>query len=131
MLFRSRGPILPGSGGVAADPKSLKWAATQSPNLIHVYEGEMPVRTFKLNPGRSIYRQGLLSFAPSGAVVVATRPSGEVDKDVWLLAYETAEGKEGQILSLFEWDREQMLDFVVGPRMIWEGHNPSTYESKY
>ncbi len=127
----SHAPMLPGSGGVAADPKSLKWAATQSPNLIHLYEGEMPLKTLKLGPGRSIYRQGLLSFAPSGAVVVATRPSDEVDRDVRLLAYETAEGKEGQVFSLFDWDSERMLDFVVGPRMIWEGHQPSTYKSKY
>ena len=127
----SLGPVLPGSGGVAADPKSLKWAATQSPNQIHVYEGGMPLKTLKLAPGKSIYRQGLLSFAPSGAVVVATRPSDEVDQGVWLTAYETAEGKEGQIQSLFPWERERMLDFVVGPRMIWEGHSPSTYKSKY
>jgi hypothetical protein len=127
----SRGPMLTGSGGVAADPKSLKWAATQSPNLIHVYEGEMALKTFKLAPGKSIYRQGLLSFAPSGAIVVASRHSDEVDEEVWLTAYETAEGKEGQIQSLFPWDRERMLDFVVGPRMIWERNSPSTYESKY
>lgn len=127
----SLGPILPGSGGVAADPKSLKWAATQSPNEIHLYEGGMAVKTFKLAPGKYIYGQGLLSFAPSGAVVVASRHSDEVDKEVWLTAYETAEGKEGQIQSLFPWNRERMLDFVVGPRMIWEGHSPSTYQSKY
>jgi hypothetical protein len=127
----SRGPMLPGRGGVAADPSSLKWAATQSPNLIHVFEGEMALKTFKLAPGKSIYRQGLLSFAPSGAVVVATRPSDEVDTGVWLTAYETAEGKEGQIRSLFLWDKERMLDFVVGPRMIWERHSPSTYKSEY
>ena len=127
----SLGPVLPGSGGVAADPKSLKWAATQSPNLIHVYEGGMPLKTFKLAPGKSIYRQGLLSFAPSGAVVVASRHSDEVDKEVWLTAYETAEGKEGQILSLFPWEYERMLDFVVGPRMIWEGHAPSPVKSLF
>ncbi len=128
---QSPGPVLPGSGGVAADPKSLKWAATQSPNLIHVYEGGMALRTFKLASGKSIYGQGLLSFAPSGAVVVASRHSDEVDKEVWLTAYETAEGVEGQILSLFPWNRERMLDFVVGPRMLWERHSPSDFESKY
>ncbi len=127
----SLAPVLAGSGGVAADPKSLKWAATQSPNMIHLYEGGMFLKTFKLAPGKSVYRQGLLSFAPSGAVVVATRHSDEVDQEVWLTAYETAEGKEGQIQSLFPWNRERMLDFVVGPRMIWERHSPSTYESKY
>ena len=127
----SPGPILPGSGGVAADPKSLKWAATQSPNLIHVYEGGMALKTFKLAPGKSIYAQGLLSFAPSGAVVVATRHSDEVEQEVWLTAYETAEGKEGRIFSLFPWNRERMLDFVVGPRMLWERNSPSTFESKY
>ena len=127
----SLGPVLPGPGGVAADPKSLKWAATQSPNEIHVYEGGMPLKTFKLAPGKSIYREGLLSFAPSGAVVVASRHSDEVDQEVWLTAYETAEGKEGQIISLFPWNRERMLDFVVGPRMIWEGHAPSPVRSQY
>ncbi len=125
------GPVLPGSGGVAADPKSLKWAATQSPNLIHVYEGPMPLHTFTLSSGRGLYGQGLLAFAPSGAVVVASRRSDEVDKEVWLTAYETAEGRVGQVLSLFPWQRERMLDFVVGPRMIWDRHSPSPYESKY
>ena len=125
-----RGPILPGRGGVAADPATLRWAATQSPNLIHLYEGELHLKTFKLSAGRSIYRQGLLSFAPSGAIVVATRPSDEVDTGVWLMAYETAEGKEGQILSLFPWDKERMLDLVVGPRMLWDRHSPSP-KSRY
>jgi hypothetical protein len=125
-----RGPILPGRGGVAADPATLRWAATQSPNLIHLYEGELLLKTFKLSAGKSIYRQGLLSFAPSGAIVVATRPSDEVDTGVWLMAYETAEGKEGQILSLFPWDKERMLDMVVGPRMLWDRHHPSP-KSRY
>jgi hypothetical protein len=117
----SRGPLLPGPGGVAADISSLKWAATQSPNQVCVFEGEELVKKLQLPPNKRHYRNGLLSFAPAGTVVVAARPADEEIGEVWLLMYDT---KTDQMRSLFPWKYERMVDFVVGPRMYWERHEP-------
>jgi hypothetical protein len=114
-------PILPGVGGVAADPKSLKWAAAQEPNLIYVYEGEELIKTLKLPPGKSLYRRGLLSFSEASSLCVACRDSDTQAGKVWLLMYDV---RNGNVRSLFPWDKEPMTDFVVGPRMIWERNSP-------
>ncbi len=128
----SRGPLLPGRGGVAADTASLKWAATQNPDEIYVFEGEHLMDKFKLPPNKSHYRNGILSFAPTGAVVAAMRDSDKADDDPWLIQYHTKETKyEAKVRDLFQWDRGRMLDFVVGPRMYWERHEPSIYKSVY
>jgi hypothetical protein len=128
----NRGPLLAGRGGVAADTASLKWAATQSPNEIHVFEGEHVMHQFKLPANKRFYRHGLLSFALTGAVVVAARDGDKVEDDPWLIQYHTKEVKnEKRIRLLFKWDRARMLDFVVGPRMYWERHEPKVYESIY
>ena len=124
----SQKPILPESGGVAADPASLRWAATQSPNQIYVFEGEHLQKKLRLPPNKSIYRNGLLSFAPAGDVVVAARPRDQQIGETWLLQYDT---RKDEIRSLFPWEKEPIVDFVVGPRMYWERHSPSTYRSLY
>jgi hypothetical protein len=121
-------PLLPGCGGVAADPKSLKWAATQSPNQVCVFEGQEPVKTLRLPPGRSIYGKGMLSFSPAGSLCVAARKSDEAGGEPWLLMYDV---DTDEIRSLFPWTREKMTDFVVGPRMYWERNSPSTFKSIY
>ena len=126
----SRGPLLPGHGGVAADTASLKWAATQSPNRVCVFEGEELITRLRLPPNKSIYRNGLLSFAPAESVVVAVRDSDSLENPPWLIQYQTAEGKDG-IRSLFEWKLDRMVDFVVGPRMYWDRRSPSTYRTMY
>jgi hypothetical protein len=123
-------PLLPQPGGVACDTATLKWAATQPPNEIVVFEGQERIRSLKLPPNKSIYRQGLLSFGPAGKLVVATRPSDAGEGGVWLLQFETDPEKEG-LRSLFPWERERMVDFAVGPRMYWERHEPNTYRSIY
>ena len=129
----SKGPLLPEAGGVAADTASLKWAATQPPNLVCVFEGEEPVKKFKLPANKRIYRNGLLSFAPAGGVVVAARPSDEEVGEVWLILFETKDdGTDKEtIRNLFPWNKERMVDFVVGPRMLWERKSPSDYKSIY
>ena len=78
----SRGPILPKPGGVAADTATQKWAATQSPNLIYVFDGEEQVKKLRLPPNKGIYRNGLLSFGLAGSVVVAARPSDNLEGDL-------------------------------------------------
>ncbi len=127
-----RDPLLPGRGGVAADTSSLKWAATQSPKKICVFEGEELMKELELPPNRRFFRNGLLSFSGTGAVVAAVRDADKPDDDPWLIQYETEEKpNRPDMVSLFKWDRAPMLDFVVGPRMIWERHEPSTYKSIY
>ena len=128
----SKGPLLPGRGGVAADPASLKWAATQSPDQICVFEGEELMQKLQLPANKSFHRQGLLSFGLTGAVVVAARDSDKAEDDPWLIQYETEENEnKPEIRNLFKWNRARMLDFVVGPRMYWERHDPSSYRSVY
>lgn len=121
-------PLLPEPGGVAADPKSLRWAATQSPNQIYVFEGGELMKKLRLPPNQSIYRQGLLSFSPCGSLCVAARKSDEAVGQPWLLMYDV---EKENIRSLFQWKGEQMNDFVVGPRMLWNRNSPSTYKSVY
>ncbi len=121
-------PLLPGPGGVAADPKSLRWAATQGSNQIYVFEGPELEKKLRLPPKKSHYRNGLLSFSPAGTVCVAVRDSDTATGEVWLLMYDI---EKDEIRSLFPWKRERMTDFVVGPRMIWERNSPNTYKSLY
>lgn len=121
-------PILPETGGVAADPQTTKWAATQNPNQVYIFDGSEHEKTLRLPPGKSIYRQGLLSFGPAESVVVASRDSDALDTLPWLMMYD---GETGECRSLFPWDKEPMTDFVVGPRMYWERNQPNTYKSTY
>ncbi len=121
-------PLLPEPGGVAADPKSLRWAATQKPNLIYVFEGEELVKKLRLPPGKMIYRNGLLSFSPAGSLCVACRDQDKAQEEPWLLMYNI---EDDEIRSLFPWQGPVMTDFVVGPRMYWERNSPNTYKSIY
>lgn len=121
-------PLLPANGGVAADPKSLRWAATQAPNQIYVFEGEEMVKKLRLPPGKTFYRNGLLSFSPAGSLCVAVRPSDEAEGEVWLLMYNV---EKDEIRSLFPWTKERMTDFVVGPRMFWDRKSPTNIKSTY
>ncbi|MGD0900639.1 MAG: hypothetical protein ABR915_22635 [Thermoguttaceae bacterium] len=124
----SKKPVLPVSGGVAADPKSLRWAACQDPNTILVYEGEELVKKLRLPPGKSFYRNGLLSFSPAGSIIVAVRDEDKQVGDVWFLCYDI---DKDDVRSLFPWKFEQMQDFTSGPRMLWNRHSPSGYKSTY
>jgi hypothetical protein len=124
----SGGPILPDPGGVAADPKSLKWAVTQPPDQIFVMEGEELVKKLQLPQGRSMYRQGLLSFSPCGSLCVSARDRDQPVGKPWLLMYDL---DEDEVRSLFRWTRETMTDFVVGPRMLWDRQSPDDHKSIY
>jgi hypothetical protein len=121
-------PLLPEPGGVAADPKTLQWAATQGRNEVHVFEGEELMKSLRLPAGKSHYRNGLLSFSPAGSVCVVARDSQETVGEPWFLMYNIEEDK---IRSLFPWQKETMTDFVVGPRMLWERNSPNTSKSQF
>lgn len=121
-------PILPEAGGVAADPKTLQWAATQNRNQVYVFEGEELMKTLRLPAGKSHYRNGLLSFSPAGSLCVVARDSQESVGEPWFLMYNI---EEDEIRSLFPWQKETMTDFVVGPRMLWERNAPDTYRSQF
>ena len=66
-------PVLPASGGVAADHSSLRWAAAQAPNAIKVYEGQQYMKSLRLPPNKKFYKGGLMSFGPDGSLCVAVQ----------------------------------------------------------
>ena len=121
-------PILPTSGGVAADPNSLRWAASQDPNLIYIYEADQMVKKLRLPPGKSIYRNGLLSFSSTGSLCVAVGDSDKDNGEVWLLMYDI---EKDEVKSLFPWQQEPMQDFVAGPRMPWDRRAASGKKSTF
>ena len=121
-------PVLPISGGVAADPKSLRWAAGQDPNLIYVYEAQDLIKKLRLPPGKSLYKSGLLSFSPAGSLVVAVRDEDKEVGEIWFLCYDI---DKDSVKTLFRWEHELLQDFTAGPRMLWERHQPSTYKSTF
>jgi len=123
-----RGPVLPGLGGVAADPISQKWAAAQSPNAIYLFDGEQQMKRFGLPVDKQHYLGGLLSFAPGNGLVAAARPARSPAGPVSFVHYDTQRSLLGD---LFVWDKDRLVDFVVGPRMTWDLRNPSTYKSTY
>ena len=79
-------------------------------------------------PNKSIYRNGLLSFSPAGSLCVVGRDSQQAVGEPWFFMYDI---KEDQIRSLFPWTRENMTDFVVGPRMSWDRNERTIIESIY
>jgi len=121
-------PVLPTSGGVAADPKSLRWAAAQEPNLVLVFEGEQQIKKLRLPPGKSLYRGGLLSFSPAGSLIVAAKDEDQQVGQVWFICYDI---DKDDVRTMFPWKFELMQDFTSGPRMMWNRHSPSEYKSTY
>ena len=122
-IFRDNKRVLPGVGGVAADPATLKWAATQAPNQIYVLEGEELQRKLRLPPGKSLYNQGMLSFGPAGSLAVAARDSDAAVAQPWFLLYDD---ETDEIRTLFQWEKERVNDFVIGPRMLWDNAKETT-----
>ena len=140
-LSSSSTPVLPEPGGVAADPVSDRWAATQGSDEVVVMEGNEKVTSYKLPNNKSFYQKGMLSFAPpagmreetdNSGVVVAMRDSDDAeDASPYLIEYKT--GSDGQVERklLFQWDRDRMVDFVVGPRMYWEQNERTTFKGTF
>ncbi len=125
----SQPPLLPSHGGVAADPKSLRWAAAQAPNQIYLFEGEELERKLRLPPNKGLYRSGLLSFSPAGSLCVLSRDGDDPDAGhPWFLMYDL---DSDDVRTLFPWKHETITDFVVGPRMPWDRKSPGTYRSIY
>ena len=137
---------------MAADPKSLRWAASQAPNEIYVFEGEEMIRKIRLPPKKRFYRNGLLSFSPAGNIVAAARDADEAEGEVWFFQFKVKDGEgeseseepthgnwyvkkwatqDIETRSLFPWQHETMNDFVVGPRMFWDRNEKRPYESTY
>ena len=119
-------PLLPASGGVAADHSSLRWAAAQAPNAIKVYEGQQYMKSLRLPPNKKFYKGGLMSFGPDGSLCVAVQDEDNPSGDVWILAYQVEKDK---ITNSFKWTHEEMQDFAVGTRMIWERNSPKDIKS--
>lgn len=135
-------PVLPEAGGVAADPYSDRWAATQGNNKVMLMQGNDEVTSYELPPNKFFYGNGLMSFstpatknqeemAANSGVVVAMRDADNTDSAPYLMEFKTdEEGKVKQRL-MFQWDKEKMQDFVVGPRMLWEENHRDTYKGLY
>ncbi|MEI8375466.1 MAG: hypothetical protein WCJ35_21815 [Planctomycetota bacterium] len=121
-------PVLPASGGVAADHSSLRWAAAQAPNVIKVYEGQQFLKNLRLPPQKSFYKGGLMSFGPDGSLCVAVQDSENEQGDVWILCFHV--DKE-QVTNSFKWTNEEMHGFAVGTRLLWDRHSPSGYKSTF
>ncbi len=133
-------PILPEAGGVAADPASDRWAATQGKNRVVVMEGTDEVASYELPAGKYLYNSGLLSFAPpagkaettgGSGIVVAMRDADNTDNPPYLIEFKTKEDGKVDRRLLFDWDKDTMVDFVVGPRMYWEQNHRNTYKGMY
>jgi hypothetical protein len=124
----SKKPVLPNSGGVAADPKSMRWAATQEPNTILVYDGEQQIKKLRLPPGKAFYKNGLLSFAPGGSLVVAMRDEDHQVGDVQFICFDI---DKDEVRLLFTWKAELLQDFTAGPRMMWNRNSPSPLKSTF
>ncbi len=118
-------PLLPGSGRVAADHSSLRWAATQAPNTIKVYEGQQFLKDLRLPANENFYKGGLMSFGPDGSLCVAVQNDKE---EVWILCFNVDKDK---VTNSFKWTNEEMQDFAVGTRMLWERHSPAIGSSSY
>jgi len=119
-------PVLPESGGVAADHSSLRWAAAQAPNAIKVYEGQQYLKSLRLPPNMTFYKGGLMSFGPDGSLCVAVR---DTDKDeIWILCYHVDKEK---ITNSFKWTHEEIQDFAVGNRMMWNRNSSTNYKSTF
>jgi hypothetical protein len=120
-------PLLPGNGGVAADPHGPRWAAAQAPDQVCVFRGEKLEKRLQLPAGSSLYGVGLLSFSPDGELCVTAhekeRPAGAVSFVMLNLEREDAR-------TLFVWTKEHVNDFVIGPPMPWDRRR-APYKSTY
>jgi hypothetical protein len=121
-------PVLPASGGVAADHSSLRWAAAQAPNVIKVYDGQQFLKDLRLPAQKKFYKGGLMSFGPDGSLCVAVQDADNEQGEVWILCYHV--DKE-QVTNSFKWTNEEMQDFAVGTRMPWDRRSPSGYKSTF
>ena len=111
--------MLPTSGGVAADHSSLRWAAAQAPNIIKVYEGQQFLKNLRLPPKKKFYKGGLMSFGPDGSLCVAVQDD---DKEQGEFGSSASTSTREQVTNSFKWTHEEMQDFAVGPRMLWDRH---------
>jgi hypothetical protein len=133
-IVRFKGPAEPlrpswaGAGGVAADGASNRWAAAAKPGFVCTYDGEEPLKRLRLPPGSDIYREGLLSFDPGGSLLVAVREGNQGQRQPTFLRYNAA---TGDVEKLFTWGKERVVDFVAGPRMLWDRDNRSASQSAY
>ena len=66
-------PLLPNYGGVAADPTSTRWAATQPPNQIYGYDGN---ELLKSSGCRRTRASTAAACSPSDRPAVCASPCG-------------------------------------------------------
>ena len=104
----------------------MRWAAAQGPNTIKVYEGQQFLKDLRLPSKYTFYKGGLMSFGPDGSLCVAVQDN---DKgEVWILCFNV---DKNQVTNSFKWTHEEMQDFAVGTRMLWDRHSPDENKSTY
>ena len=55
------------------------------------------------------------------------RDAADANAAPYLMEFKTSpEGESSRLL--FEWTKEPIQDFVVGPRMLWEKNHRNTYK---
>lgn len=126
--------VLPAAGGVAGDTASARWAATQPPDQILVFEGERVVERLPLPMNQRFYGPGLMSFGLAGSIVVAVREADDPQSAPRLVSFDIEKKQDrlgNTIRDLFRWERAKLADFVIGPRMFWDRKPPTTYRSIY
>ena len=120
-------PILPESGGVAADHSSLHWAAAQGLDTIKVYEGRQFVKDLLLPSKFTFYKGGLMSFGPDGSLCVAVQDNDN-EQDVGSCA---STSRRTRLRTPSSGRKEEMQAFAVGNRMLWDRHSPDETKSTY
>jgi hypothetical protein len=118
-VVRGDKPVLPTSGGVAADHSSSRWAAAQVPNVIKVYEGRQFVKDIHLPPQNEFYKGGLMSFGPDGSLYVAVQGPDNEQDDPWIICFNV---DKNTTATSFKWWHDEIQDFSAGTRMAWDRH---------
>jgi len=117
---------LPNQGGVAADPKSLRWAATQSPNQILVYEGQELVKKLRLRRTRASTERPCCRSRRQVRCAWRSRS----DKDGRRGVVAAVRHREGQDPQPLPWTEGEMTDFWR-PRDVLERNSPHTNKSTF
>ena len=107
-------PLLPGDGGVAADPHGPRWAAAQAPDRVCVFRGEKLEKRLQLPEGHTLYGVGLLCFSPDGELCVTAHEDGRPADEVSFMMLNV---ERDDARRLFVWTKEHVNDFVIGPPM--------------
>ena len=96
--------------------------------MIKVYEGQQFLKNLRLPPQKKFYKGGLMSFGPDGSLCVAVQ---EPTTSRAMFGSSASTSTRSKVTNSFKWTHEEMQDFAVGTRMLWDRHSPSDYKSTF